>query len=62
MRVTVDETTCDHHGQCMIACPEVFNLVAPDRLEDVAEPDGSLRDGVEEAEAACPTLSIMIED
>ena len=30
MRVTVDTQTCDHHGQCMIACPEVFNLVAPD--------------------------------
>ena len=63
MRVTVDEQTCDHHGQCMIACPEVFNLVSPDKLRVVArarrEP---LRDGVEEAEAACPTLSIMIED
>jgi ferredoxin len=46
----------------MIACPQVFNLVAPDKLEYVAEPDESLRDGVEDAEAACPTLSIMIED
>jgi ferredoxin len=62
MRVTVDEATCDHHGQCMIACPEVFNLVSPDKLEYVAEPDESLRDCVEEAEAACPTLSILIED
>ena len=35
MRVTVDEGTCDHHGQCMIACPEVFNLVSPDKLEYV---------------------------
>jgi len=57
MRVTVDTQTCDHHGQCMIACPEVFNLAAPDRLEYVAEPDDSLRACVEEAEAACPTLS-----
>jgi ferredoxin len=46
----------------MIACPEVFNLVAPDRLEYVAEPDESLRDCAEDAEAACPTLSIMISD
>jgi ferredoxin len=46
----------------MIACPEVFNLVAPDKLEYVAEPDDSLRACVEEAEAACPTLSIMIEE
>ena len=62
MRVTVDTQTCDHHGQCMIACPEVFNLVTPDTLEYVADPDESLRACVEEAEAACPTLSIMIED
>jgi ferredoxin len=62
MRVTVDTQTCDHHGQCMIACPEVFNLVAPDRLEYVAEPDAGLRACVEDAEAVCPTMSIMIED
>ena len=49
MRVTVDAQTCDHHGQCMIACPEVFNLVAPDKLEYVAEPDESLR--------PCPTCA-----
>ena len=61
MRVTVDERTCQHHGQCMIECPEVFMLVSPDELRYVAEPDESLRGDVEAAADACPTQSITVE-
>ena len=61
MRVTVDEQTCQHHGQCMIECPEVFMLVSPDELRYVAEPDESLRGDVEAAADACPTQSITVE-
>jgi ferredoxin len=61
MRVIVDVTTCDHHGQCMIACPEVFALVDPETLRYEPEPDESLRDDVEAAMDACPTQSIRVE-
>jgi ferredoxin len=60
MRVIVDEETCDHHGQCMIECPEVFQLVGPSELRYVHEPDESRRDDVESAADACPTVSIRI--
>ena len=61
MRVIVDDTTCEHHGQCMIACPEVFELIDADTLRYVPDPDESLRDDVEAAMDACPTQSIRIE-
>lgn len=61
MRVSVDEQTCDHHGQCMIACPEVFELIGPSELRYVPDPEESLRDDVGAAADACPTASIRIE-
>lgn len=61
MRVFVDEQTCDHHGQCMIACPEVFQLIGASELRYVPDPDESLHDDVEAAADACPTASIRIE-
>lgn len=61
MRVTVDTDTCQHHGQCMIECPEVFNLVSADELVYVAEPADELRDHVVAAADACPTQSITVE-
>lgn len=61
MRVSVDEQTCDHHGQCMIACPDVFELIGPSELRYVPDPEESLRDDVEAAADAGPTASITIE-
>jgi ferredoxin len=61
MRVTVDTDTCQHHGQCMIECPDVFDLVSADQLVYVAEPDEALRDDVVAAADACPTQSITVE-
>ena len=61
MRVIVDEQTCDHHCHCMIASPEVFQLIGPSELRYLPDPDQSLRDDVEAAADACPTASIRIE-
>ena len=61
MRVHVDMGKCEYHGQCMIAAPEVFNLVSDGDLRYEAEPDESLRDVVEEAMDACPVQAISIE-
>jgi ferredoxin len=60
MRVIVDTDSCQHHGQCMIECPEVFQLVSADELVYVADPDTALRDAVEAAADACPTQSITV--
>ena len=62
MRVIVDEQTCQHHGQCMIECPEVFQLVSADELVYEAAPDEQLRADVEAAADACPTRSITVMD
>ncbi len=62
MKVIVNAHTCEHHGQCEIVCPEVFTLVSAEKLEYVADPDESLREDIEAAVDACPTISISIED
>jgi ferredoxin len=62
MKVSVDMDKCEYHGQCMIAAPEVFNLVGEEELEYVAEPDEGHRADVEEAADACPVQAILIED
>lgn len=61
MRVHVDDSTCQHHGQCMIECPEVFQLIGADELRYETEPDESLRADVEAAADACPTQSITVD-
>ena len=62
MRVVVDTDTCQHHGQCMIECPEVFQLVSADELVYEAAPGQALRADVEAAADACPTQSITVMD
>jgi len=63
MKVIVDELRCDAHGVCVEACPEVFDLDVSDDVVRVLidEPDESLRDDLERAEAACPKAAITIE-
>src|SRR3954462_2677376 len=61
MRVVVDEQTCQHHGQCMIECPQVFQLVSPQELRYQTDVDEWLREDVEAAADAGPTMSITIE-
>jgi ferredoxin len=61
MKVTVDMSKCEFHGQCMIAAPAVFELRGEGDLRYVAEPDASLRAEVEEAMDACPAQAITID-
>ncbi len=62
MKVLVNEQTCEHHGQCEIVCPEVFELIGTSELRHTANPDESLRADAEAAADACPTASISIVD
>lgn len=61
MRVVVDLATCQDHGQCVFAAPEVFHLDDSGKLGFVPEPDEALRDAVEEAADVCPLQAIRID-
>ncbi len=62
MKVTVDLTLCQDHGQCAIAAPEVFRINDDGKLEYDDSPDDSMRDFVEEAADVCPVQAIEIHD
>ena len=62
MKVVVDLTKCQDHGQCVFAAPDVFRLDDTGRLAYAAEPDESLRADVEDAADVCPLQAITIED
>jgi ferredoxin len=64
MKVIVDASRCDLHGECVIAAPEVFEI--EDDRDDVTvidpEPGEHLRSNVEDAVLMCPVAAISLED
>ena len=62
MRVNVDMTRCQDHGQCAIAAPDVFRINDEGKLEYETEADESQRFEVEEAADVCPVQAIEIQD
>jgi ferredoxin len=62
MKVIVDLTLCQDHGQCAIAAPEVFRINDEGRLEYEGSPDDTMREYVEEAADVCPVQAILVED
>jgi ferredoxin len=65
MKVLVDATKCELHGECVMAAPDVFEI-GEDDVESVTvinpEPGENLRNAVEEAALMCPVAAITIED
>lgn len=61
MKVTVDMTLCQDHGQCAIAAPEVFRINDQGHLEYDGTPSQALLDHVEEAADVCPVQAILID-
>jgi ferredoxin len=65
MKILVDATKCELHGECVMAAPDVFEIDEDD-VESVTllnpEPDEKLRNAVEEAALMCPVAAIRIED
>ncbi|GGT47911.1 ferredoxin [Streptomyces kurssanovii] len=61
MKITVDMSLCESHGQCVFAAPEVFSFDEDDHLVHDAEPDDALRAKVVDAVAVCPVRAIGIE-
>lgn len=75
MKVTVDLTVCQDHGQCMYAAPHVFHIDESGKLNfrqlpvvdghfAVVEFDGDAADceAVVDAADVCPLQAITIED
>lgn len=64
MKVIRNAQTCELHGECVLAAPEVFEIGEDDEFVTVLnpEPDEQLREKVKKAALNCPTGSIRIED
>jgi ferredoxin len=63
-KVILDESRCELHGECVLAAPEVFEIVDDD--DDavtllIAEPGDHLRAKVQRAVDDCPVQAIRIE-
>lgn len=63
MRVVVDATRCELHGECMVAAPGVFDIVDDEEVVVVLDPEPAEqhRRAVEEAAIMCPLAAIRIE-
>lgn len=62
MRIDVDYTLCEGHGQCLLAAPDVFDL--PDGAEQVVvlnpDPPEQDRAAVVRAAAMCPAQALTV--
>jgi ferredoxin len=62
MRINVDLSRCQDHGQCAIAAPDVFQINDEGKLEYRGEADESQHFEVEEASDVCPVQAIELQD
>ena len=63
MRIEVDRSVCQSHGQCMLSAPGVFQL--PDdggNVRYIPAPPESERAAVEEAIDVCPAQAIRMTE
>jgi ferredoxin len=62
MRVSVDRTKCQGHGQCVLTCPEVFQ--ADDQgfasLKQ-SEVPAALEEKAQRAALRCPERAVVVE-
>jgi sterol 14-demethylase len=63
LRIRVDLDLCQGHGDCVVECPEVFDVDPKERKVIIRDQnvDISLRPGVESAVRHCPTRALSIE-
>lgn len=64
MRITVDYSLCEGHGQCLLAAPDVFDL--PDGSEQVVlldpnPPEEAAAAAVLRAAAMCPAQALRVD-
>lgn len=64
MRVSVDTSRCEAHGECTLAAPAVFELDEEALVSRVLveEPSEDLHAAVHEAQVLCPVRAVLVED
>lgn len=60
MKVSVDRSLCQNHGQCAIAAPDVFEIDDDGELTYDGAPADGLSDDVEDAADVCPVQAITV--
>ena len=63
MKITVDTTLCEVHGDCVVAAPDIFDIGEDDDVVQVLDPEPGegLRAVVTQAAKMCPVAAIRIE-
>ncbi len=61
MKVHVDMTLCQSHGECVLIAPDVFDLGDDDVLTWQEEVPEDRRADMEAAVNACPMMAISLE-
>jgi ferredoxin len=61
MKVHVDRSLCQSHGQCVLAADQVFRLDDDLNLHYDPEPGDEFRAKVEDAAQMCPTQAITVD-
>lgn len=61
MKIYVNLETCQLHGQCVIAAPDIFSFDEEGQLVWNASPDDALLGDAEAAADVCPEQAIVIE-
>jgi ferredoxin len=60
VRVEVDRSVCDLHGQCVFTAPEIFRFDDDGELEYVEQIDDRLAANAQAAASVCPTAAIEL--
>ncbi|QKV93978.1 ferredoxin [Streptomyces sp. NA02950] len=62
MRIVVDLNRCQGYAQCAFLAPDVFTMHGEEALLYNPYADGTQRENVARAAAACPVQAILVED
>jgi len=62
MKITIDQSRCESHGQCEYVAPDLFRLDDDGTVTVTQDPTGSLRAKAQLAAGACPALAITVTD
>jgi ferredoxin len=62
MKVSIDTTKCQGHGQCVLTCPEIFSA-DEQGFAVVKSPEvpAALTERVERAALRCPERAVQVE-
>lgn len=60
MEVTIDRSGCIGCGQCVAACPDVFELASDGLAQVIRQPDASNEGEARVAAEACPVSVIYL--